>query len=687
MPAPSNPSSANIESWSKDLVSAAGLQDIKLDLDADATVAATSTAKSAAVAANVTGDSGSFSNVAFNSGLQDSGANVHNTIGVASNAGLSGIATTTANASAATSAGNATGFATIGDSAGLSDISALGVGGELTALGKSVNTITGSAETVVGQASATGSLSRGIQGFEAAGIDVSSNASIQGLAQLTNSASATAVSGTPQVGTAPSSNYAPASSNYAPASSNYAPAVGSQFLANGTTPNPNYIPQVGTAQVGTAQVGTAQVGTAQVGTAPVLFDNLSDSIYGIDIASDATLSGTAIGTLKAEAFSTATDADAMVGNGADLIGAQIGDLNVGGIASVTGAAQLTGNGTAQNVGGTNFDASASTGLDATVTGLDAKLMDVASDATITAQAFGTLNATATSTGGAATAHAGGDGADANSGVTTLTGLASGLDLNIGGVGTLSALAQGSENASATSVDGIATATAGMDLFGGQGLDFASSSNGSLTGIAKLVTTVDATSTAATAQVNGDFSAIGFTGLEIGTISGVNGATGDLAGIGGVSTIKGQAQIAGTLNAESVSGDAFAGVNDPHSIITGLNNVVLNGASDGTVLGTASGVFNTNATNIGGTGFDASAASYQDLKGISSLDLNLGGNGGINAIVNDTNFVGAHSVSGNATAVATVDAIGLAGGDIHIAGNASILSTVGVDSKAESHTMG
>jgi len=354
---------------------------------------------------------------------------------------------------------------------------------------------------------------------------------------------------------------------------------------------------------------------------------------------------------------------------------------------VTGAAQLTGNGTAQNVGGTNFDASASTGLDATVTGLDAKLMDVASDATITAQAFGTLNATATSTGGAATAHAGGDGADANSGVTTLTGLASGLDLNIGGVGTLSALAQGSENASATSVDGIATATAGMDLFGGQGLDFASSSNGSLTGIAKLVTTVDATSTAATAQVNGDFSAIGFTGLEIGTISGVNGATGDLAGIGGVSTIKGQAQIAGTLNAESVSGDAFAGVNDPHSIITGLNNVVLNGASDGTVLGTASGVFNTNATNIGGTGFDASAASYQDLKGISSLDLNLGGNGGINAIVNDTNFVGAHSVGGNATAVATVDAIGLAGGDIHIAGNASILSTVGVDSKSESHTMG
>jgi hypothetical protein len=69
-----------------------------------------------------------------------------------------------------------------------------------------------------------------------------------------------------------------------------------------------------------------------------------------------------------------------------------------------------------------------------------------------------------------------------------------------------------------------------------------------------------------------------------------------------------------------------------------------------------------------------------------LNLELGGNGGINAIVNDTNFVGAQSVSGNATAVASVNAIGLDGGDMHIAGNASIMSTVGVDSKSESHTI-
>jgi agmatine/peptidylarginine deiminase len=115
----------------------------------------------------------------------------------------------------------------------------------------------------------------------------------------------------------------------------------------------------------------------------------------------------------------------------------------------------------------------------------------------------------------------------------------------------------------------------------------------------------------------------------------------------------------------------------------MENVVLNGASDGTVLGTASGVFNTNAASTLG---DASGFSAQNLRGISTLDLNLGGNGGINAIVNDTNFVSAHSVSGNATAVATVDAIGLDGGNIHIAGNATILANVGVDSKAEAGTI-
>jgi hypothetical protein len=96
------------------------------------------------------------------------------------------------------------------------------------------------------------------------------------------------------------------------------------------------------------------------------------------------------------------------------------------------------------------------------------------------------------------------------------------------------------------------------------------------------------------------------------------------------------------------------------------------------------VFTTTASTTGDTGADdATAKAAQSLFGIHDLNLNLGGTGLINAIVNDTNFTDAHSVSGNATAVSTLDGIGLAGGDIHIAGNATILANVGIDSHSES----
>lgn len=508
---------------------------------------------------------------------------------------------------------------------------------------KGLTSVTGSATaaTTAGDANAE-ALAGAINGADFGDIvDIGGVGSIQGAANFNLSAKSTNVTGDPASGNNPlATGYVPADSSSATAGDTDLSAVGLQSIE-----------------------GLGSIGAPDE--------------FGINVASDATLSGTAIGSLKAEAFSTATNADSLVGNGADLFGAQIGDLNVGGIASVTGAAQLTGNGTASSVDGIS---KAETGLGATVTGLEANLFDVASDASITAQAFGTLNATATSIGAAATATAGDES-------TKLTGLADELDLNIGGVGTLNALAQGSENASATSVAGIATASAGMDLSGAIGLDFASSSDGSLTSMAKLVATASASSTGAGASANGDFSAIGFDGLAIGDLLSLDTDSTvhtDVVGIGGVSTLKGQAQVTGTLTAESVSGPADAGMNEAMSFITGMNDVVLNGASDGTILGTASGVFNTTATSIDG---DASGFSAQTLKGISTLDLNLGGNGTINAIVNDQNFVTAHSVSGNASAMASVDAVGLEGGSIHIAGNATIMANVGVDSKAEAHTVG
>jgi hypothetical protein len=197
--------------------------------------------------------------------------------------------------------------------------------------------------------------------------------------------------------------------------------------------------------------------------------------------------------------------------------------------------------------------------------------------------------------------------------------------------------------------------------------------------------VNATSTASTANAEGDFDAMGINSLE--------------AGIGGISTLKGQAQVKADVSAESVSGNvnAYSGTDladatglsgnfnmtGNGSSITGLNGIELKGASDGTILGTASGAFTTSAESVLG---NATANAAQTLRGINPLNLDLGGQGAINAIVNDTNFVGAHSVSGNATAIASVDAIGLNGGNIHIAGNATILANVGVDSKAEAGTI-
>ena len=76
-----------------------------------------------------------------------------------------------------------------------------------------------------------------------------------------------------------------------------------------------------------------------------------------------------------------------------------------------------------------------------------------------------------------------------------------------------------------------------------------------------------------------------------------------------------------------------------------------------------------------------------MRGIENLNLDLGGSGTINAIVNDTSYVSASSVSGNASATASVDAIGLDGGDIHIAGDATIVASVNAQSDAVASTVG
>ena len=152
--------------------------------------------------------------------------------------------------------------------------------------------------------------------------------------------------------------------------------------------------------------------------------------------------------------------------------------------------------------------------------------------------------------------------------------------------------------------------------------------------------------------------------------------------GGVLDLAGQAQASADVSAESVDGtaDATSGL----SSISGIVNADLNGASDGTVLGTAFGSFNTTAES---TGADATADGSQSLVGMQTMEIDFGGTGSISAIAQDANFVEASSVSGNASATASVDAIGLDGGIINIASDAVLTSSVSVDSAADSSTVG
>ena len=108
---------------------------------------------------------------------------------------IQGLAGTTAASSASTSAGVANAFTTLDDSAGIQDLTRLTVGGEMTALGQSMNSLSADAESVVGAAIGQSQLSEKVEGLEADNISVSSDAGLQGLAQLDNTADAATTKG------------------------------------------------------------------------------------------------------------------------------------------------------------------------------------------------------------------------------------------------------------------------------------------------------------------------------------------------------------------------------------------------------------------------------------------------------------------------------------------------------------
>jgi hypothetical protein len=421
--------------------------------------------------------------------------------------------------------------------------------------------------------------------------------------------------------------------------------------------------------------------------------DLSLDNFNIKVASDATIGAQAFSNLNAQATSSAGAATAEAGSSTtdsgtakpdnSVIGIASGmDIKVGGVGTLTALAQGTATAGATSV---TDDADALGAMAAL--GINDLEMTTSSDATLRSTATLVGKATALTTGDTAVPDSSLAGLDLDAKAV------SGLALDVGGIGNLTGSATITGEATAEVVTGAADARADIDALGLDNAWVQTASDGTITSTGLLNLDVIAASTAGTAKAEGDFDATGAKSLYIGNTEFTPET--DFVGIGGVATLKGQAQVTADMTATSVSGaaEAYSGMNTGAggtmdftanaSRIVGLEDVDLRGASDGTILGTAKGAFTTKAES---TGQDATAQAAQSLLGIYDLNLNLGGMGQINAIVNDTNFVGAHSVSGNATAVSTLDAVGLAGGDMHIAGNASINATVGVDSKSESFSV-
>jgi len=675
-------SNTDFESWSKDLVSAVGLQDINVDVDAAATIGATSVAKSAAISENVTGDTGSLSEVTFNAGLQAHSADAANgitagtnLIDVASDSGLSGIATTTASASASTSKGNATGYATLGDAAGISDLDLLKVGGELTALGKSVSTINGSAETVVGSASAAGKLSGSMEGFEGSRMTVSSDANLQGLTSLTNTASAAGTSGGNSTAEATANTIQGADLDGLKVGGTASLAGQASF---GNTSNASNV-------VGNS-VSLSDLTTAQglVASTMGLDPNgaLASGEKGINVSSDASITGLSSITSKAIADTTAGNADAD-SHGGNIDGGQLADVLIGGIGSITGQASFNSAASASNVtkGNSNGFSTADSSV-VSVDGLEAnELVKVSSDATLKGLSSINLAATAESTGATAATTV----SDAAFGAGILSG-ASLHSVEIGGNG--NELGQVSLTGASTANNVTGTAEATGDLADAYGLAADATvikSDATLQGISAIQMAANAATNSGNSSSDiqaGDIAGSMSVSIDVGGKANINGkasfvskaaaesvdgnssAGGDLQSISGqlslghlnVSSdakITGQATVNSASSAGTTSGNATAEANSFRGsqqgvVGTHLNDTDIGGGAE--ISGLAQFNFEADASNVNGGNTMAAAAAGRGF-GLRSLDLGVKSDSGLNGTSIGSVKADSSSTAGNSTATA------------------------------------
>ena len=381
----------------------------------------------------------------------------------------------------------------------------------------------------------------------------------------------------------------------------------------------------------------------------------TDGAFGIDVASDSGLSGMAIGSLTADASSTAGAAFATAGAADEAIGAQLPSLKVGGISNLTGAAQLDASATASNVGGVyGTQATAEAGLGQSVIGLTTGLggaldaaspsapgedisvtepdfddvfnITIASNSAITAQAFNNLNAIATSTSGDATASAGDE-------LSRVAGIESNMDISIGGLSDLMAQAQGTADSEASAVSGSAEADAWMQSMGIEGLEMLISSDSNLSAISSIFGSASAESTDNFADAVMTFDATGIDGITI--------------QIGGINELSSTANSIGTAQSKSVSDMAETSANMD---ATGINDAYLFSSSNGDVSGTALIDTSVSAINIGDSPDDiAKAFGDFDAEGITEIEVGIGGVSNLFGQAQVTVEMNASSVQGEAIA--------------------------------------
>ena len=242
-----------------------------------------------------------------------------------------------------------------------------------SALGQSINSLSADAGSVVGDSIGRSKMTDQVEGLEANDISVSSDAGIQGLAQLSNSASAATTDGD-ALSTAAAEKLQGADLDGLDVGG-VASVIGQTTLSNTASSETVVEAENGLGAKATAKL--EQADGLRASNNP-LADAASGA--GIEVRSDATLTGSASIDNSASAAAT-SGASTTTAKANDVDGARINSTDIGGVGSITGQTNFTGSADAANVTDGNSTATASLNDADGLQGKD--FINVSSDAGLT----------------------------------------------------------------------------------------------------------------------------------------------------------------------------------------------------------------------------------------------------------------------------------------------------------------